>query len=140
DKDLRFTYWNPAAEAIFGYRFEEVAGLHPFETTLILEDRAKAETNHQRLRRGELKGYSVAQNLTKDGRTIKCEWHNTPLFAADGSFQGAIAMCQDITQRSNTEEALRQAQKMEAVGQLTGGVAHDFNNLLTVVIGNLELL
>src|SRR5258708_30620544 len=140
DKDLRFTYWNPAAERIFGYKFEEVKGLHPFETNLVAGDRAEAEAKYARLRRGEAEGSSTTYNRTKDGRRIKCEWQNMPLLGVDGSFQGVIAMCQDITQRAETEEALQQALKMEAIGQLTGGVAHDFNNLLTVVMGNLELL
>ena len=136
--DFRFTYWNPAAERIFGYSFAEVGGLDPFSVITPQSAAPLVREIFAELAQGGRSADATAENVTKDGRTILCEWHNSALRDADGRFLGVLSMCQDVTERRRIEAQLAQAQKMEAVGQLTGGIAHDFNNLLTVILGNLE--
>jgi PAS domain S-box-containing protein len=78
--------------------------------------------------------------ITKGGAILDVLMSGRVERDADGRFLSILGGVVDVTARKRAEEALRQAQKIEVVGQLTGGVAHDFNNLLAVVLGNLDLL
>ena len=82
-----------------------------------------------RIRSGDMRANSTNENLTKDGRTIICEWFNTPLLDDDGKFIGMLSLAQDVT-REGAASGLERRRKMEVVGHLAGGVAHDFNNML----------
>jgi two-component system cell cycle sensor histidine kinase/response regulator CckA len=140
DADCRITDWNPAAQMTFGYSKEEVLGMRPpFEKLVPPAARQQTEEVLRRIRSGDMHAHSVNDNLTKEGRTITCQWFNTPLVEG-GRFSGMLCLAQEVTERKRLEEQFVQAQKMEAVGRLAGGVAHDFNNLLTVINGYGSLL
>jgi PAS domain S-box-containing protein len=84
---------------------------------------------------------SVGEAFTDaDGKPSWHRWELRPWFAVDGTIGGIVYFTEDITARVETEAALRQSQKLEALGRLTGGIAHDFNNLLAVVMLNADML
>jgi two-component system cell cycle sensor histidine kinase/response regulator CckA len=139
DADFRITDWNPAAQRTLGYPKEEALGKQPNDLNPP-SVHAWATKIMDRIRSGDMVAHSVNENLTKDGRTITCEWFNTPLLTDDGRFGGLLCLGRDVTEQKTLEAQLQQAQKMEAVGQLAGGVAHDFNNLLTIISGYSEIL
>jgi two-component system, cell cycle sensor histidine kinase and response regulator CckA len=112
DRDLRLVDWNAAAERIFGYTREEILGIMPpFEKILPRSAWPGGEDVIARLRTGDMAAHAINENLTKDGRTITCEWSNTPLLDGDGGFAGVISLAQDITARRLAEEALRASEE-----------------------------
>jgi PAS domain S-box-containing protein len=141
DSDLRIVDWNQAAERVFGYSKPDVLGMGPpFEKLIPKSQWEHVDKILARVRGGDMWANSVNENLTNDGRIITCEWFNTPLFDEDGQFAGLLCLAQDITERRRQEDQQRHSQKMQAIGQLAGGVAHDFNNQLTIIIGYSEML
>ena len=98
-----------------------------------------AITSEDELRQGQAVEEEV-ETAFPDGRTHTVLLTNFPVLDPDGQLMGVGTIGTDITDRRDAEDELRQAQKMEALGQLTGGIAHDFNNLLAVISGNLSLL
>lgn len=132
--------WNPGAQRIKGYTREEILGRHfsafydevdrstgfPTRALSIAAETGKFEAEGWRVRKDGSKFWAgVVINAIKD---------------ANGELLGFAKVTRDLTEKRTAEERSRQAQKMEGIGQLTGGVAHDFNNLLTIIIGNLETL
>src|SRR5262249_41184276 len=79
-------------------------------------------------------------NYRKDGSEFYLDWDVAPLQNEEGKITHFVSIQRDSSERRRLEEQLRQAQKMEAIGQLAGGIAHDFNNVLTVITGYTDLL
>jgi len=147
DADGRVASWNLGAERIKGYRHWEITG-KDYAVFYPPEER-EAGTPGAELKQAvewgsvETEGWRVR----KDGTRFYAQAVLTALRAEDGGLRGFAEITRDVTEHRAQEQALEesraalaQAQKMESLGQLTGGMAHDFNNLLTVVIGSIDLV
>ena len=139
DIDYKIVDWNPAAETIFGYTKQEILGRKPSDLILPEEMKDVVDGIFQDLISGKGSIHSINENITKDGRRIICDWYNSALKDADGKIIGMASFVNDITEQKLMEKSLAQAQKMESVGRLAGGVAHDYNNALTAIMGFTEL-
>ena len=147
DVEGRILLWNAAAERMFGWAPDEILGLHYPAAEVDEETRAEWEDMRSRVLQGGVITDHRTVRRTRDGRVLHVSVSAAPVRNSNGTIEGTMAVISDVTQkrlaeqeRSKLEEQLRQAQKMEAVGRLAGGVAHDFNNILTAIKGNAELL
>jgi PAS domain S-box-containing protein len=140
DPNHRVQIVNPAFVRLFGYSPEEVLERNPDDLIAPEDPELRAEAAD--FTRDCLSGrpiHSATTRRRKDGKLVEVELYGVPLVEG-GRLLGVYAFYQDMTEKKELTDQLRQSQKIEAVGRLAGGIAHDFNNLLTVILGTTDLL
>ncbi len=137
--DCPIVFVNRAFEELTGYAHDEILGRNCRFLQGAQTDREKILEMRAAIKEERALSVEIL-NYRRDGTPFWNVLFIAPVHASDGSLLYYFASQLDITRRRTSEEAFRQAQKMESIGQLTAGLGHDFNNLLQVINGNLEVL
>jgi signal transduction histidine kinase/ActR/RegA family two-component response regulator len=145
DENGQIILANPAANAMFGEIQSVGSKDWKRRNPILLPDGVTlfptGETPMARAIRGEsVDNLEIVLHRLSTLTTIHLIANGRPLHDPSGAPKGAVVVYRDVTEAKETERLLRQAQKMDAIGQLTGGIAHDFNNILTVIMGMIEIV
>ncbi|WP_323844628.1 PAS domain S-box protein [Microbulbifer magnicolonia] len=143
DRDGIITFFNEYAQQFFGYTEAEILGRHVIGTIVPASESSGRDLrplmehicNHPEEHR-----YNVNENITRSGERVWVAWTNKLLTDERGNAIGVLSIGTDITKQRLLEEELRQAQKMQAIGELAGGIAHDFNNMIHGISGYAEVI
>src|SRR5437899_5571017 len=135
----RFLAVNPALVKMLGYESEVDLVAVDMARDVYLDPADRADVLSRFDHADVVQGAEVSWKR-KDGKKILVRLSGRAVRQRDGSIESFETLAEDVTERRQLEEQLRQSQKMEAIGQLTGGIAHDFNNLLTIILANAELI
>lgn len=142
DADQKVTLINKKGCEVLGRAERDIVGKNWFDHFVPEPFRSEMKEYFPRFVEGDIERFAYFENpvLTSSGEERMIAWRNTVLVDESGRIEGTLSSGEDVTERKRLEDQLRQAQKMEAVGRLAGGVAHDFNNILTTIIGYGSLM
>lgn len=142
DTKGRVTFLNEFAQTFYGYSDDEILGKNILDAIVPEKDSLGRDLTlmiRDILRDPDRFPNNEYENIRKNGERVWVAWANKGIYDQDGRLVEILSIGNDITHQKLLEEQYRQAQKMEAIGLLAGGVAHDFNNLLGVIMGYSEL-